>query len=132
MRGTCRGNIQETAAYKKKQISKLNAEKKSNGIILTMVHKRKEQCKEAKQDQLQQQSTQPLPLMPLLRGNSIECVAEHQEITIVDKYWELIRERYNGYFSRFSCTRKQGAVKEQTNQVVRHQREGFAGEESTV
>jgi hypothetical protein len=30
MRGTCRRNIQETVAYKKKQVLKLNAEKKSN------------------------------------------------------------------------------------------------------
>jgi hypothetical protein len=47
MRGTCRQNIQETEAYKKKQVSKLKAEKKSNEIIFTMVSKRKEQCEEA-------------------------------------------------------------------------------------
>ena len=59
MQGTCRRNIQETVAHKKKQVSKLNAEKKSNEIILTMVSKRKEQCEEAKKHRLQQQSAEP-------------------------------------------------------------------------
>ncbi len=76
MRGTCRRNIQETVAYKKKQVSKLNAEKKSNEIILTMVSKRKEQCEEAKKHRLQQQSAGPLPPLPLLEGEAIEGAPE--------------------------------------------------------
>jgi hypothetical protein len=88
MRGTCRRNIQETEAYKKKQISKLKAEKKSNEIILTMVSKRKEQCEEAKKEQQQQQSTQPSYPSPLLRGDAIGSVAENQEM-IVNEYWEV-------------------------------------------
>jgi hypothetical protein len=78
MQGTCRRNIQEIVAYKKKQVSKLNAEKKSNEIILTMVSKRKEQCKEATKHRLQQQSAEPSPLLPSLGGEAIESVTEHQ------------------------------------------------------
>jgi hypothetical protein len=88
MQGTCRQNIQETAAYKKKQVSKLNAEKKSNEIILTMVSKRKEQCEEAKKHRLQQQSAESSPPWPLLGGEEIESVAEHQEMIEVE-CWEV-------------------------------------------
>jgi hypothetical protein len=88
MRCTCRRNIQETAAYKKKQVSKLNAEKKSNEIILTMVSKRKEQREEAKKHRLQQQSAEPSPPSPSLGGEAIESSAEHQEMIEVE-YWEV-------------------------------------------
>jgi hypothetical protein len=88
MRGTCWRNIQETVAYKKKKVSKLNAEKKSNEIILTMVGKRKEQCEEAKKHQLQQQSAEPSPPLSSLGGEAIKSVAEHQEMMEVE-YWEV-------------------------------------------
>jgi hypothetical protein len=71
-----------------KQISSLNAEKKCNEILLTLVEKRKEQCDEAKKLWLQQQSTQPLPPLPLLGGGAIERVAEPREM-IVEEYYQV-------------------------------------------
>jgi hypothetical protein len=42
MRGTCWQDLQETPINKKEEVSSLNAEKKSNEIVLTLVSKRKE------------------------------------------------------------------------------------------
>jgi hypothetical protein len=76
------------SGIQEKKVSKLNAEKKSNEIILTMVSKRKEQSEEAKKHRLQQQSAEPLPPLPSLGGEAIESVAEHQEMIEVE-YWEV-------------------------------------------
>jgi hypothetical protein len=63
---------------------KTQRRKERNEIILTMVNKRKEQCEEAKKHRLQQQSAEQSPLSPLLGGEVIESVAEHQEMIEVE------------------------------------------------
>ena len=88
MRGTCRRDIRETAAYKKKQITSLNAEKKGNEILLTLVAKRKEQCNEAKKHRVQQQSAGPSQTSPSLVGEAIEGAREPREM-IVEEYFEV-------------------------------------------
>jgi hypothetical protein len=86
MRGTCRRDLQETAAFKKKQVSSLNAEKKSMQILLTLIRKRKEQCDEAINSRwLQRQSTEPLPS---LGGEAMESVTVSEQV-IVDEYWQV-------------------------------------------
>jgi hypothetical protein len=133
MRGTCWRDQQETAASKEKQVTSLNAEKKSNSIVLTLVSKRKEQCEEACMTRSQGQRQEARPPLPSSGDGAVEGVADPQEM-IVDEYWEVNEnsEGCDGYFSTSFRTRKQGALEEQTNQVVRHQREGFAGDEGTL
>ena len=134
MRGTCRRNIQETVAYKKKQVSKLNAEKTSNEIILTMVSKRKEQCEEAKKHRLQQQSAEPSPPSPSLGGEAIESVAEHQDMMEVE-YWEVNENSVKDImdiFLRLFVPESKVLSKNKPIKWVRHQREGFASDESTI
>jgi hypothetical protein len=134
MRGTCQRDQQETAASKKKQVTSLNAEKKSNSIVLTLVSKRKEQCEEVCMNRSRGQRQEARPPLPLSGDRAVEGVADPQEM-IVDEYWEANESSVKDameFFYVFYCTRKQGALKEQTNQVVRHQREGFAGDKGTL
>jgi hypothetical protein len=88
MRGTCRQDQQETAASKKKQVTSLNAETKSNSIVLTLVSKRKEQCEEACMNMSRGQQQEARPLLPSLGNRAVEGVADPQEM-IEDEYWEV-------------------------------------------
>jgi hypothetical protein len=71
---------------KSKSCLSLNTEKKSNSIVVTLVAKRNDQCEEAYNRWLQQQSRLP---PSSLDGGAAEGVADPQEMIVEEYCWQV-------------------------------------------